>query len=684
MYGTQTGMRPPRFRVFVNSPRLITRDYGYWVENELRARFGWRACRCRSTSSSASEAGARRRGRWRILGHGVLGCSATAATRWRSPAAIRAGGGDPASGHNPRYLTKVDLRASSRARSTGRRSKRPSSCRRGPEPRLRRVVERCPATRPSSLTKGLDPETGARLSTLVRDRPVAVLSGPNIAEEIAQGLPAAAVVASEDRDARRAVAARDQLDDVPGVRERGHRRGGALRRGEERDRARRGRCRRPRSRRQREGGARHARPGRDGAARGVCRRAAGDVRRLAGMGDLIVTCWSPSGRNRRAGELIARARRPRRPWPRSAWSSRADDGAGAARGVAPARRRDADHRGRLRGARRRQSRRSRWEAHATRAYDRIKTRADCCKQWYIRRPSGRGRFAVIAAAALGLLVASAALAGVIQGTVRNDTLKGAASTDVVHGKGGNDKLYGLAGNDKLYGDSGNDKIEGGAGNDTVYGGAGDDTLVGGAGNDTLVGGTGKDRFDCGPGRDSVSASAIDVVGSGCEIYNGSPVGSTPAPPPTPAPTGPMALPGLYCGFTDQGPGICLTVTADSKGVTTFRVPSIIDRCSPPSAWQWTLSLGAVADCRRPEFTTTSPARSRAAIRLRRTFSSTTRSRARSRRRAPSRARRRSPRSPGTRTALTSRAPASASAGTRSVSRDQAGLGRRRVRLGLRQ
>jgi glycerol-3-phosphate dehydrogenase (NAD(P)+) len=27
---------------------------------------------------------------------------------------------------------------------------------------------------------------------------------------------------------------------------------------------------------------------------------------LAGMGDLIVTCWAKSGRNRRAGELIAR------------------------------------------------------------------------------------------------------------------------------------------------------------------------------------------------------------------------------------------------------------------------------------------------------------------------------------------------------------------------------------------
>jgi glycerol-3-phosphate dehydrogenase (NAD(P)+) len=28
------------------------------------------------------------------------------------------------------------------------------------------------------------------------------------------------------------------------------------------------------------------------------------------MGDLIVTCWHPSGRNRRAGELIARGASP--------------------------------------------------------------------------------------------------------------------------------------------------------------------------------------------------------------------------------------------------------------------------------------------------------------------------------------------------------------------------------------
>lgn len=39
LYGTQTATRPPRLRVFVNDPRLVTRDYGYWVENELRATF---------------------------------------------------------------------------------------------------------------------------------------------------------------------------------------------------------------------------------------------------------------------------------------------------------------------------------------------------------------------------------------------------------------------------------------------------------------------------------------------------------------------------------------------------------------------------------------------------------------------------------------------------------------------
>jgi GTP-binding protein len=39
LYGTQVSSRPPRFRFFVNDRTLVTRDYGYWVENELRKRF---------------------------------------------------------------------------------------------------------------------------------------------------------------------------------------------------------------------------------------------------------------------------------------------------------------------------------------------------------------------------------------------------------------------------------------------------------------------------------------------------------------------------------------------------------------------------------------------------------------------------------------------------------------------
>jgi len=39
LYGTQVTARPPRFRMFVNDPGLITRDYGYWVENRLRDEF---------------------------------------------------------------------------------------------------------------------------------------------------------------------------------------------------------------------------------------------------------------------------------------------------------------------------------------------------------------------------------------------------------------------------------------------------------------------------------------------------------------------------------------------------------------------------------------------------------------------------------------------------------------------
>jgi glycerol-3-phosphate dehydrogenase (NAD(P)+) len=173
------------------------------------------------------------------------------------------------------------------------------------------VVSRLPGDAPLlSLTKGLDPATGARLSTLVRGRPVAVLSGPNIADEIVRGLPAAAVVASEDLElaVRLQVAVHSVLfrvyvsDDVAGVEL----------------------C----------AAAKNvialAAGGADGLSLGDNSKAAlvarglAEMRRLAesagarpdtfaglaGMGDLIVTCWSPSGRNRRAGELISRGARP--------------------------------------------------------------------------------------------------------------------------------------------------------------------------------------------------------------------------------------------------------------------------------------------------------------------------------------------------------------------------------------
>lgn len=39
LYGAQVTSRPPRFRFSVNDPGLVTRDYGYWVENQLRERF---------------------------------------------------------------------------------------------------------------------------------------------------------------------------------------------------------------------------------------------------------------------------------------------------------------------------------------------------------------------------------------------------------------------------------------------------------------------------------------------------------------------------------------------------------------------------------------------------------------------------------------------------------------------
>ena len=168
------------------------------------------------------------------------------------------------------------------------------------------VVSTLPGTSPVlSLTKGLDPATGARLSTLVGNRAVAVLSGPNIAEEIVQGLPAAAVVASDNLELavllqvsiNSAIFRVYVSDDIVGVEL----------------------CAAAKNVIALAAGGADGLGLGDNAKAALVARGVAEMRRLAeaaggrpdtfaglaGMGDLIVTCWASSGRNRRAGELIA-------------------------------------------------------------------------------------------------------------------------------------------------------------------------------------------------------------------------------------------------------------------------------------------------------------------------------------------------------------------------------------------
>jgi glycerol-3-phosphate dehydrogenase (NAD(P)+) len=168
------------------------------------------------------------------------------------------------------------------------------------------VVRSLPGEAPVlSLTKGLDPATERRLSTLVERRPVAVLSGPNIAEEIARDLPAAAVISSEDHDlslelqaAINSILFRVYVnDDVVGVEL----------------------CAAAKNVIALAAGGADGLGLGDNAKAALVARGLAEMARLAveaggreetfaglaGMGDLVVTCWSRSGRNRRAGELIA-------------------------------------------------------------------------------------------------------------------------------------------------------------------------------------------------------------------------------------------------------------------------------------------------------------------------------------------------------------------------------------------
>jgi glycerol-3-phosphate dehydrogenase (NAD(P)+) len=161
-----------------------------------------------------------------------------------------------------------------------------------------------------SLTKGLDPATGNRLSTLLGERPGAVLSGPNFAEEIGHGLPAATVIASEDAAfAERLQHELNSLifrvyvnEDLVGVELAAASKNVIALAA---------------------GGVDGLGLG-DNAKAGIVTRGLAEMARLgeacggrgetfsglAGLGDLIATCWSHLGRNRRAGELIARGSSP--------------------------------------------------------------------------------------------------------------------------------------------------------------------------------------------------------------------------------------------------------------------------------------------------------------------------------------------------------------------------------------
>jgi glycerol-3-phosphate dehydrogenase (NAD(P)+) len=215
-------------------------------------------------------------------------------------------------GHNPRHLPAVDLAGIS-ATTGDDRSLAPVDLNvvAVPSHAFAEAVRSLRGEAPVlSLTKGLDPKSGGRLSELVEGRAVAVLSGPNFAEEIAEGLPAAAVIASHDgrlalelQEAINSLAFRVYVnDDLVGVEL----------------------CAAAKNVIALAAGAVDGLRLGDNAKAALIARGLAEMARLgeacgarpetfaglAGMGDLIVTCWSRHGRNRRAGELIAQGSTP--------------------------------------------------------------------------------------------------------------------------------------------------------------------------------------------------------------------------------------------------------------------------------------------------------------------------------------------------------------------------------------
>ena len=188
----------------------------------------------------------------------------------------------------------------------------PSSTLRGNLRALRSCLD--PNTLVLSAVKGLERDTGKRMSEVIQEelpalqRPLCVLSGPNLSREIAQGLPAATIIACEDLATAETL--RDALmgplfrvytnEDVAGVELAGALKNiiaiGA------------GMC----------DGFSYG----DNAKAGFITRGLAEIARLgvaagaqpltflglAGVGDLIATCHSPLSRNHRVGIELAKGR----------------------------------------------------------------------------------------------------------------------------------------------------------------------------------------------------------------------------------------------------------------------------------------------------------------------------------------------------------------------------------------
>jgi glycerol-3-phosphate dehydrogenase (NAD(P)+) len=217
-----------------------------------------------------------------------------------------------ATGRNPRYARDADLsRVAARPLTEAGIGSADLVCLAVPSCAFREVAEALPGDAPVlALAKGLDPATGGRLSETVRGRPVAVLSGPNHAEEIALGKPALAVVASDDESlaseiqhAIMSLRFRVYVNpDLAGVEL----------------------CAAAKNVIGLAAGGVDGLEAGDNAKAALITRGLAEITRLglacgarpetfaglAGMGDLVVTCWSHHGRNRLAGELIARGASP--------------------------------------------------------------------------------------------------------------------------------------------------------------------------------------------------------------------------------------------------------------------------------------------------------------------------------------------------------------------------------------